>query len=78
VVVKIAQLLGGYGPGEEIVGEGKEFSWGLSVVEQALNEIFVSWEKKQRDYKGNSRVWVTAVTTEAAPSGTPDEDEPPF
>jgi hypothetical protein len=75
---KIAQRLGGYGPGEEIVGEGEGFSWGMSVVEQALNEIFVSWEKEQRDYKGNSRVWVTAVTTEAASSGTPSEDEPLF
>jgi len=71
VVVKIAQRLGGYGPGEEIVGEGEGFSWGLSVVEQALNEIFKrgNWEKEQRDYKGNSRVWLTVLTTESATVG---------
>ena len=77
---KVAQRLRDYGPGDEIVGEGEGFNWGMSVVEQALNEIFGrdGWEKEQREYKGNSRVWVTAVSTEAVGSEAPDEDEPPF
>jgi uncharacterized protein len=77
---KVARLLADYGPGEEIVGEGEGFSWGRSVVEQALNEIFGrnGWRKEQRDYKGNSRVWVTAVDIKTARSDAPDDDELPF
>jgi uncharacterized protein len=77
---KVARRLGDYGPGDEIIGEGEGFKWGMSVVEQALNEILgrERWEKEQRDYKGNSRVWVTAVTVEAANRETPGDDEPPF
>jgi len=77
---KVAQRLGEYGPGDEIIGEGEGFKWGMSVVEQALNEIFGrdGWEKEYREYKGNSRVWVAAVSVEAVSRETLGDDELPF
>jgi uncharacterized protein len=77
---KVVQRLDGYGPGDEILGEGEGFKWGLNVVDQALNEIFGKdgWKKEYRDYKGNSRVWVTAVNVEADSSETPNQDRPLF
>ena len=77
---KAARLLADYGPGEEIVGKGEGFNWGRSVVEQALNDIFGrnGWLKEQRDYKGNSRVWVTVLSIKTARSDAPDDDERPF
>ena len=77
---KVAQRLGDYGPGDEIIGEGEGFNWGMSVVEQALNEIFGrgGWEKEYREYKGNSRVWVTAVSVEPVSREATGDDEPPF
>ena len=60
---KVARRLGDYGPGEEIVGAGEGFTWGMSVVEQALNDLFgkTGWQKEHREYKGKSLVWVTIV-----------------
>jgi hypothetical protein len=77
---RVAQRLRDYGPGDEIVGEGEGFSWGMSVVEQALNEIFGrdGWQKEHREYKGNSRVWITVGTTETVSSRTPGNNELPF
>ena len=75
---KVAQRLADYGPGDEIVGEGEGFNWGMSVVEQALNEIFGrnGWRKEHRDYKGNSRVWVTAVNLDKASDETSGNELP--
>jgi hypothetical protein len=77
---KVARRLGDYGPGDDIIGEGEGFNWGMNVVEQALNEILGrdGWRKEQREYKGNSRVWVTAASVEASRSETSDSDEPLF
>jgi len=73
---KVAQRLDGYGPGDEIIGAGEGFKWGMSVVEQALNAIFErgGWEKEYREYKGNSRVWVTAVSVDIVSSETQGDD----
>jgi uncharacterized protein len=72
---RVAQQLGRFGPGDEIVGEG-EFSWGLSVVEQALNEMFGrdGFKKEYREYKGSPKVWVIAEISETPSSEMPDED----
>ena len=77
---KVAQRLDGYGPGEEIIGAGEGFKWGMSVVEQALNAIFQrgGWEKEHREYKGNSRVWVTAVSVDIVSSETQGDAELPL
>jgi hypothetical protein len=58
---RVAQKLRDYGPGEDIVGEG--FTWGMSIVDPALNEIFGRdrWRKETREYHGNARVWVVAL-----------------
>ena len=75
---KIARRLGDYGPGEEIVGEGEGFNWGMSVVEQALDDLFgkTGWQKEHREYKGKSLVWVTIVNSAATGSGTPGGELP--
>jgi hypothetical protein len=77
---QVARRLADYGPGDEIVGKGEGFNWGMNVVEQALNEIFGrnGWEKAHREYKGNSRVWVTAVRSGNIISEAPDNNELPF
>jgi hypothetical protein len=77
---KVAQWLDGYGPGDEILGEGEGFKWGLNVVDQALNEIFGKdgWKKEYRDYKGNSRVWVTVADAETDSRETPNQNRPLF
>ena len=61
---RVAQKLRDYGPGEDIVREG--FTWGLSIVDPALNEIFGkdNWRKQNRDYRGKTLVWVEAVDAE--------------
>jgi len=77
---KVAKRLSDYGPGDEIIGEGEGFKWGMSVAEQALNEILgrEGWAKEQRDYKGNSRVWVMTVSVNEVSRETPGGDELPF
>ena len=76
---RVAQRLRRYGPGDEILGEDEGFNWGLSVVEQAMTEIFGrdGFRREYRDYKGRSLVWVTATPTEAPSGKTPSEQEPP-
>jgi uncharacterized protein len=75
---RVARWLGNYGPGEEIVGAGEGFNWGMSVVEQALNEIFGKngWKKEHREYKGKSLVWVTVVNLAATSIQTPGDELP--
>jgi hypothetical protein len=75
---KVAQRLGNYGPGDEIIGEGEGFKWGMSVVEQALDEIFRrdGWIKEYREYKGNSRVWVKTVDVQTINRESPNDELP--
>ena len=78
---RIARLLGEFGPGDEIIGDGQGFDWGKNLVEQALNEIFgrSGWEKEYRQYKGGrSLVWVTCASTEAVSDEASGTDELPF
>jgi len=76
---RLAQRLRHYGPGDEILGEDEGFNWGLSVVEQAMSEMFGrdGFKREYRDYKGRSLVWVTATPTEVPSGETPSEQEPP-
>jgi hypothetical protein len=51
---------------------------GMSVVEQALNEIFGKngWKKEHREYKGKSLVWVTVVNLAATSIQIPGDELP--
>lgn len=76
---RLAQQLCHYGPGDDILGEEEGFNWGLSVAEQAMNEMFGRdrFKKEQREYKGGrSLVWVTAVPKDETSGKIPSDQEP--